>query len=69
MVKESMDTKHQTLKIRYDGKYDWIEGDARSYTVVSHIVVNGQDLFKFSFTGAANLLKALGLNAGLKGGL
>lgn len=52
----------RNLKVRYDGKYDWINdrgGDGRSYTIVSHTVVNGRDLFKASFTGAVVLLKVL----------
>lgn len=49
------------LRVRYDGRYEGLAGleDARSYTIVSHIIINGQDLFKFSFTGAKNLLNAL----------
>lgn len=45
--------------IRCDGCYDWIEGDNISYTILSHSIVNGRDLFKCSFTGSENLLKAL----------
>lgn len=53
-----MSMENKTL-IRYDGRYDWVEGDGRSYTIMSHTVVNGRDLYKCSFTGAQNLLAVL----------
>lgn len=49
----------RNLKIRFDGRYDWIKGDGRSYTVLSHTVVNGRDLHKATFTGAKVLLAVL----------
>lgn len=36
--------------LRYDGKYSWIPGENRSWTILSHFVdANGQDRFKGSF--------------------
>lgn len=51
------------VKLRYDGKYDWMVGeDARSWTVLNHyIAADGRDLFKTTWTGAANLLTILGV--------
>lgn len=49
----------EKIKLRYDGRYDWMGGDGRAYTIMSHTVVNGRDLFKCSFTGATNLMNVL----------
>lgn len=49
------------VTLRYDGKYDkeMFPLDGRSWTVRSHTVVNGRDLFGATFTGAVELLAVL----------
>lgn len=39
-----------TLLLRYDGRWDWVEGENRQWTIVSHFVdANGHDRYKGSF--------------------
>jgi hypothetical protein len=49
------------IKLRYDGRYEGLEelGDMRSYTIRSHTIVNGRDLFNCTYTGAKNLMAVL----------
>lgn len=46
-----MNGKKVTLKLRYDGKYDFLPADiARQWTIMSHFIdKDGQDRFKGSF--------------------
>jgi hypothetical protein len=41
------------LQLRYDGRYDVsMGGDLRSWTVVSHFMFHGRDMYKATFTGS-----------------
>lgn len=44
--------KQVTLKLRYDGKYDFMPAEfARQWTIISHFIdADGQDRFKGSFS-------------------
>lgn len=43
--------------LRYDGKYTWIEGENRTWTIISHFIDKaGQDRFRSSF-GLAGLIE------------
>ena len=49
-----------TIHLRYDGKYDFIPGENRQWTLLSHFIdKNGDDRFKGSFTYQS--LKELGI--------
>jgi len=50
----------KTLKLRYDGKWDFIEdADPRQWTILSHFIdANGQDRIGGSF-GLSQLLSLL----------
>lgn len=38
-------------RLRFDGRYDFINGENRQWTIVSHFIdANGADRFKGSFT-------------------
>lgn len=48
------------VSVRNDGEYpDSGLEDARSFTIMSHVVVNGRDLYQCSFTGMDNLINVL----------
>lgn len=48
--------------VKYDGAYDWIPGDGRQWTVMSHYIDStGRDQFKNSIIGAERLLQILGV--------
>ncbi len=50
MLDYSMDTK-QTAILRYDGRYEFIQGENRQWTIQSHYIdQNGCDRYRGSFT-------------------
>lgn len=52
------ETDSMSVKLRYDGIYDWCEGDNIAFTVMSHFIgADGRDYYQTSWTGVEPLLR------------